>query len=74
MKQTTLRKLPTKPKIGTTAFRDQALGEIFKYYVTLHQKNNIKFEEQENQFKLSKGQLNRFCKEFNVEMPPSKII
>jgi hypothetical protein len=37
--------LSKAPKLGSDAFKDAALREIFKYYAGHSLKNNVKFEE-----------------------------
>lgn len=62
------------PKPGTSEHREYALADIFRFYSRQHFRNNIRFEEQSKVERMQKGELIRFCKDFGINIPQSKML
>mmetsp|Transcript_5637 Transcript_5637/g.8904 ORF Transcript_5637/g.8904 Transcript_5637/m.8904 type:complete len:146 (-) Transcript_5637:1807-2244(-) len=53
--------------------KEAALTEIHQFYSRQHIRNGLRFEEQNDEQRMDKGELHAFCRDFGLHLPKSHI-
>lgn len=61
-------------KLEEAEIIEQGINHVYKFYSKQHLKSDIAFDERLDNQKINKGELTVFCKDFDILIPPSKII